>query len=281
MTTPNDIPTATNLDGKVALVTGGAGGFGRAVTQILLENGAQVALCDLDDERTQQAAKELGAVGFTLDVMDYDAHHKVVAAVDEHFGGLDIVFLNAGIADNIGGAEPLDLQRYRRITGINLDGVVFGADAAIPAMRKRGGGTIVATASLAGLVSMPGDPYYTMTKAAVVGYVRALGPEMVRENIRVHALCPGFADTAIIDNMRQHFEKANFPVIKPRTVAETFMKAVNSQESGIAWLIQAGIESAPFKFRGVPAARHDDGTRAGVPTDLDPDAEAPRSGGNK
>lgn len=270
-----------NLNGKVAFVTGGAGGFGRAITQILLENGAQVALCDIDEDRTQAAAKELGAVGFTLDVSDFEANHKVVADIEAHFGGLDIAFLNAGISGGLRGADALDLDGYRRIMGINLDGVVYGTDAVLPALRKRGGGCIVATASMAGLVAPPGNPFYALTKAAVIGYVRSLGVELAHDGIRMHALCPGFADTPIINRMRDNFEKANFPIIEPRTVAETFIEAVKSPDSGLAWLIQAGVEPAPFKFRGVPAARHADGTRAGVPTSVNPDAQKPNSGGNK
>ena len=274
-------PGVMNLNGKVALVTGGAGGFGRAITQILLENGAQVALCDIDEERTQAAAKELGAVGFTLDVSDFEANHKVVADIEAHFGGLDIAFLNAGISGGLRGADALDLDGYRRIMGINLDGVVYGTDAVLPAMRKRGGGCIVATASMAGLVAPPGNPFYALTKSAVIGYVRSLGVELAHDGIRMHALCPGFADTPIINRMRDNFEKANFPIIEPRTVAETFIEAVKSPDSGIAWLIQAGVVPSPFKFRGVPAARHPDGTPAGVPTSINPDAQEPKSGGNK
>ncbi|MEO6955592.1 MAG: SDR family NAD(P)-dependent oxidoreductase [Antricoccus sp.] len=273
--TPHPDIAHLDLHGKVALVTGGAGGLGRAATAALIERGAQVALCDIDQERTEAAAGELGAVPFTLDVTDFEANHRVVKAVEEHFGGLDIAFLNAGIANHMKGAEALDVRKYRQIMSINLDGVVFGVDAAVPALMRRGGGTLVATASLAGLVSMPGDPYYTLTKAGVVGYVRALGPELARQGIRVHALCPGFADTAIIDNIRDHFEKANFPVIRPAVVADTLLRAIASTDSGDAWLIQAGIEPSPYRFRGVPAAKHDDGTAAGVPRDLDPDAEAP------
>lgn len=271
----SDNLSGIDLSGKVAIVTGGAGGFGRATTRLLIEHGAQVALCDLDAERTEAAAAELEATPYVLDVGDYDANHRVVAEVEQQFGGLDIAFLNAGIGLGEKGADALNLANYRKIMGVNIDGVVFGTDAAIPALRRRGGGTIVATASLAGLVSMPGDPYYTLTKAAVVGYVRGLGPELARENIRVHAMCPGFADTAIIDKMRSTFEKANFPVIRPEVIAETVLRAVASPESGQAWLIQAGITPEPFRFRGVPAARHDDGTPFGVPKDLDPDAAAP------
>lgn len=269
-----------DLSGKVALVTGGAGGFGRAVTQILLEHGAQVALTDIDRERAEAAAKELGAVPFVLDVGDYDANVATVAAVEEAFGGIDIAFLNAGISARQAVTDEFDAEAYRRVVAINLDGVAFGTQAVVPAMRKRGGGHIVATASLAGLVSMARSPYYAMTKAGVIAYARCAGLELAPENIKMHALAPGFADTPIIDEMRADFEKADFPIIPARTVAETFLKAATSDESGLCWLIQAGVEPAPFRFRGVPAARKPDGTAYGVPKDLDPTAQAPASKGD-
>ena len=179
------------------------------------------------------------------------------------------------------GALAFDIEKYRSIVAVNFDGVAFGMQAAIPAMRRRGGGHIVATASMAGLVSMPGDPYYTMTKSAVVGLVRGAGPELLRENIRINGICPGFADTPIIDSFRDKLEKDDFPVIPARTVAETFLRAATSDDSGVCWLIQAGIEPAPFKFRGVPAARKPDGTPFGVPKDMDPDAQKPTEQGGR
>lgn len=277
-----DVPNLSgpDLSGKIALVTGGAGGFGRAVTEILLEHGAQVALTDIDEERTKATAAELGAVPFVLDVADWEANVRVVEQVEQHFGGLDIAFLNAGISVQMP-VTDFDIEKYRRVTGVNFDGVSFGMQAVVPAMRRRGGGHIVATASMAGLVSAPGNPYYTMTKAAVVGLVRGAGPELARENIRMHGLCPGFADTPIIDRMRGSFEKADFPIIPARTVAETFLQAATSEDSGVVWLIQAGIEPAPFKFRGVPAARKPDGTPYGLPKDMDPDAKDPSKPGSK
>lgn len=265
--------TDSSLEGKVAIVTGGAGGFGGAVARGLLERGAQVVLCDVDPDRTNAAAADLGVLPFAYDVRDPEGHRAAVAAAEAEYGGVDIAFLNAGITSGMTGSDPLDLDGYRRIMGINVDGVVFGADAVVPAMRRRGGGTIVATASLAGLVSMPGDPYYTLTKTAVVGYVRALGPELAPENIRVHCLCPGFADTAMINSMRGSFQAVNFPILSTEDVAGAFFDALRSEDSGQAWLIQPGITPAPFKFRGVPSAKHADGTGAAVPTQLDPHGE--------
>ncbi len=253
-----------DLTGKVAMVTGGAGGFGRAGAAILLEHGARVALCDIDADATAAAAAELGAEPVIMDVSDYEANVRTVSEIEQRFGGLDIAFLNAGIGLHRGLAE-FDLGLYRKIMGVNVDGVAFGTQAAIPALRRRGGGHIVVTASLGGLVAMTGDPYYALTKAGVIGYVRSAALELAKENITVHALCPGFADTGIIDQLRDSFARVDYPIIDTRVVAETLLRAVSSEEAGVVWLIQAGWDPEPYAFRGVPGARRPDGTPFRVP----------------
>lgn len=248
-----------DLTGKVAMVTGGAGGIGRAGATILLEHGARVALCDIDENATVAAAAELGADPFVLDVSDYEANIRTVTELEQRFGGLDIAFLNAGIALHRTVAQ-FDVELYRRIMAVNVDGVAYGTQAAVPAMRRRGGGHIVVTASLGGLVAMTGDPYYALTKAGVIGYVRSAGLDLAKENITMQALCPGFADTGIIDPLRDSFARVDFPVIHTRVIAETLLRAVTSDEGGVVWLIQAGWDPQPYAFRGVPAARRPDGT---------------------
>ena len=111
-------------------------------------------------------------------------------------GGLDIAFLNAGVATGCGIGDDFDLALYRRANGANLDGVVFGTHAVLPALRARGGGAIVATASLAGLTAVPLDPLYAANKHAVVGLARSLGTAWPAEGITYNAICPGFAESA-------------------------------------------------------------------------------------
>ena len=110
---------------------------------------------------------------------------------EEALGGLDLVFLNAGISTGCGVGEDFDLLTYRRAMGINLDGVVYGAHAALPALRRRGGGSIVATASMAGLTGTPFDPVYGANKHAVVGLVRALGPALAPAGHPRQRVLPG------------------------------------------------------------------------------------------
>src|SRR5207302_5439106 len=121
---------------------------------------------------------------------DLDANLALVDFAVRNCGGVDIAFLNAGVATGCGVGDDFDLADYRRAMGANLDGVVFGIHAVRPALLARGGGAIVATSSLAGLTAVPFEPLYAANKHAVVGLVRSLGPAMVEEGIRINAICP-------------------------------------------------------------------------------------------
>ena len=138
---------------------------------------------------------------------------------------------------------------------INLDGVVFGVQAALPALRARGGGAIVATASMAGLVGVPFDPFYGANKHAVVGLCRALGPLFAPEGILVNALCPSFADTPIIAGGKEFLEQAGFPILPVETVVDTFVSILDAERSGECWFVIPGRETGPFEFRNAPGPR--------------------------
>src|SRR4051812_20861684 len=124
------------------------------------------------------------------------------------------------------------------------------------------GSAIVATASLAGLMEMPLDPIYSLTKHAVVGFVRSVAPQLLP--IRINAICPGMADTPMIDPMREAFEAAAFPLLSPEDVAEAAWRAATSDETGQAWFVQPGREPAPFVFRNIPGPRRE-GDSVGAP----------------
>ena len=168
--------STVDLTGRVALVTGGAGGIGAAVVRRLAKLGASVAVLDLNAAGAQRIASSVGGIAVVGDVTDPATMPAVVAQVEKEFGRLDVVHLNAGIGGGQAGVDgALDVERYRKLVGVNVDHVVYGVCAAVPALRRQGGGKIVITASLAGLVGMPADPLYTLTKHAVVGYTRAAG----------------------------------------------------------------------------------------------------------
>ncbi len=243
------------LRDKVALVTGGASGIGRAVATALAERGALVAVVDLDEEGGAAVAAQLDGEFVCADVSDLHQCLRAVELVSERFGGVDLVHLNAGVSTGCSLADDFDLDAYRRAMGVNLDGVVFGVHAVLPALRSRGGGAIVATASLAGLTGMPFDPIYTANKHAVVGLVRALGPALASEGIRVNGVCPGFAESKIIKPIRDALIAEGLPIIPAESVAQTVLGLFEGEMSGECWYVQAGRPSEPFKFRGIPGPR--------------------------
>ena len=248
-----------DLSGKVALVTGGAGGLGSATARALHAAGAQVVVADVDLTGGRAVAEEVGGEFLSADVSDLEANREMVAEVQSRCGGLDLVYLNAGVSSGIGVGDEFDLAQYRRIMGINLDGVVFGTVAALPALRERGGGAIVATASLAGLTSVPYDPLYAANKHAVVGLTRSLGPGLALENIRFNAVCPGFAESNIIAPIRDSLLESGLPIIPAEQVADTVVTLFAGDMSGECWFVQAGRESAAFAFRGIPGPRTAEG----------------------
>ncbi|MFI0356669.1 SDR family oxidoreductase [Actinomadura sp. 9N407] len=241
--------------GKTALITGGSNGIGAAVARRLAGQGAKVVLADIDTERGGALAEELGGRFVRCDVREPGDSTAAVAAAVDAFGGLDVAFLNAGISSGCGLDGDFDPEVYRRAMAINLDGVVYGVHAALPALRARGGGDIIATASMAGLTATPFDPIYGANKAAVVALVRALGPTHAAEGIRVNALCPSFADTDILGGMKGTLEEQGFPILEVDRVVEAVTAILDGDDAGEAWFVVPGREPGPFGFRGVPGPR--------------------------
>jgi NAD(P)-dependent dehydrogenase (short-subunit alcohol dehydrogenase family) len=140
-----------------------------------------------------------------------------------------------------------------------VDGVVLGV---LRLRQVMDAGAIVATASLAGLTGMPSDPVYSLTKHAVVGFVRSMAPLL--GSIRLNAVCPGIADTPMIDGQRAELAAAEFPLLAAVDVAEAMWRAVSRGGTGECWFVQPGREPAPFRFANLPGPRAD-GERAGKP----------------
>ncbi|MBC6469736.1 SDR family NAD(P)-dependent oxidoreductase [Actinomadura alba] len=244
-----------SLDGKVALITGGANGIGAAVARRLAGLGARVVVADVDADRGSAVAGEVDGAFARCDVTEPADSVAAVATAVERFGGLDVAFLNAGVATGTPFGDDFDLGSYRRAMGINLDGVAFGVQAALPALRARGGGDIIATASMAGLTATPFDPVYGANKAAVVGLVRALGPVTATERIRVNALCPSFADTDILIPLKGELIRTGFPILAVDDVVDAFMGILTADGTGECWYVVPGRPAEPFRFRGVPGPR--------------------------
>ncbi len=244
-----------DLEGQVAMVTGGASGLGFATSHALAAAGAKVLVVDVDEGGAAAVAKEIGGEAFAADVARLEENLAAVARAEELFGRLDLAYLNAGVSSGIGLDESFDVEQYRKVMGVNLDGVVFGTHAVLPAMERSGGGAIVATASLAGLTAVPFDPLYAANKHAVVGLARSLGPGLAEQGIRFNAVCPGFAESKIIEPIREGLQQSGTPIIPAEQVAEAVMELFTGDMTGECWFVQAGRPAANFEFRGIPGPR--------------------------
>lgn len=197
------------LEGKVAVVTGGASGIGEFTVRRFVKEGAKVVIADMNDEKGGALATELGE-GAMFQHVNVTNEHEVEqmfkTAVDT-YGKVDILFNNAGIG-SLAATDELSLEDWRQVTSINLDGVFLCAKHAIKAMKKNGGGSIINTASILGHVGQAQTSAYSSSKGAVVNLTRSLGIEYAQENIRVNAVCPGYIDTPLLDQlddeMKQH-----------------------------------------------------------------------------
>ncbi|MGV9380133.1 SDR family oxidoreductase [Nonomuraea sp. NPDC003707] len=235
----------------VALITGAASGIGAAVARRLSAGGVKCVLVDLDGEGAERLAKEVDGAWLAADVSREEASLEAVALAEQRYGRLDLVHLNAGISGRVDLVD-FDLTRYRQVVGVNVDGVVFGVQASLPLLKRSGGGAIVATSSLAGLVGFAGDPIYTMTKHAVVGLVRALAEPLAAQNIRISAVCPGFTDTPLVAESREMFVNAGFPLLTAEDVAAAVESAFYADTPGTLLVVQPGRPPVPYRYAGVP-----------------------------
>ncbi len=209
------------------LITGGRGGLGRAFAEALPD--AEITSLDIAD-------------GF--DVGDPGAWRALE-------GDFDAAFLNAGITTGEADVASLTDEQYVRALRANVDGVVYGTRELASRLMPKGG-SIVATASLAGLTAVPMDPIYSLTKHAVVGFVRSVAPQLAARGIRINALCPGFTDTPIVASEVR--ELIDVPLIEPSFVADAALQALNDEETGRAWVVQPN-HIVPFRFQNLPGPR--------------------------
>jgi NAD(P)-dependent dehydrogenase (short-subunit alcohol dehydrogenase family) len=214
-----------------ALVTGGASGIGRAIAERLRRGGSDVRVLDVQD-------------GF--DVSDPAAWDEVEP--------VELACLNAGVVTGSTDVRELEVDAYRRISGVNVGGVVFGVRHLARVLEQ--GSSIVVTASLAGLTAMPQDPIYAGTKHFLVGFVRSVAPQLEERGIRINAVCPGIVDTPLLgDASRARLVAAGFPLLSPENVADAVLAAVAGGGTGQAWVVQPGREPEPYRFHGVPGPR--------------------------
>ena len=188
-----------DLEGKVAVVTGGASGIGKGIAEALKNEGVELVIADIEDGALQRTAEELGATGIQTDVSSAESVGALATEVVERFGTAHVLVNNAGIGP-MGRIADLTLDDWKWMVGVNLWGVIHGIHAFLPILKgNEEGGHIVNTSSMAGLVGMPGLGSYTLTKYGVLGLTEVLAKELEEDGSKVGAtvLCPGTIHTNI------------------------------------------------------------------------------------
>jgi 3-oxoacyl-[acyl-carrier protein] reductase len=188
-----------SLEGKVAVITGAASGFGAATSRTFIAEGAKVVLADANGAGAEALAAELGenAVAIRVDVRLAAEVEAMIDFAESRFGGLDVLINNAGITSQVGPAEELSEEDFDRVVAINVKGVFLGVKFAVPALHRRGGGVILNTASVGGVRPRGNAGIYYPTKAAVINYTQALATEL-GPSIRVNCVSPSLAPTNFV-----------------------------------------------------------------------------------
>jgi NAD(P)-dependent dehydrogenase (short-subunit alcohol dehydrogenase family) len=194
---------AGRLQGKVAVVTGGAGGIGRESARRFAEEGAKVCVADLDHAAGKDTASEIEGLYVHADVTDSEEVQRMYRETADHFGGIDILFNNAGIAppdDN--SILDTDYDAWRKVQDVNLKSVFLCCKYGIPYLQERGGGSVINTASFVAVMGAATSQIsYTASKGGVLSMSRELGVEFARQGIRVNALCPGPVSTPLLEEL--------------------------------------------------------------------------------
>jgi NAD(P)-dependent dehydrogenase (short-subunit alcohol dehydrogenase family) len=244
---------AQELAGKVAVVTGGAGGIGRATAQLLVAEGAKVVIGDIDVDRGQEVATGIGdaATFRPTDVSDADQVQALVDFAVDRFGGLDVMFNNAGIGSPLKRFLPDDLDDFSRIMSVNLFGVIAGAQRAARYMKDNGGGCIINNASIAAINAGAGMISYRASKAAVAHVTKCLAIDLAPYGIRVNCLTPAHIRTGIttyemgpVLRFMQPLERE----AQPEDVANAVVFLASdraAQVTGIVFPIDGGTTAGP------------------------------------
>jgi NAD(P)-dependent dehydrogenase (short-subunit alcohol dehydrogenase family) len=200
------------FEGKAAIVTGGASGIGKAVAVQLAQQGAKVVVVDLKEDTARAVVDEITAGGgkalsFAADVTDPRANEAIVAFTEKNFGALHLAFNNAGITGPTGILADIDIEGYRKVIEVNLNAVFYGMHAQIPAILRAGGGAIVNTASILGLVGEATAVGYVTAKHGVTGLTKAAALGYSDKGIRINSVHPGYIDTPLLHLMTDDTRK--------------------------------------------------------------------------
>src|ERR1700710_1318176 len=216
------MPDRIRLDGRVAVVTGAAGVIGTATIKLLAERGARIVAVDRDEKQLQDAIRDLPAQAETLAVTaDVTQEHEVagyVRAAMEKFGAIEVFYNNAGIEGDIAPIVRYSLETFRRVLDVNVVGVFLGLKHVLPVMLKQNRGSIINTASIAGLIGSPDIPAYTASKHAVIGLTKTAAIECTGTNVRVNCVCPGLIDSRMLSSIVEGRNPGNASVPNDRIV---------------------------------------------------------------
>ncbi|GAB2852292.1 SDR family oxidoreductase [Actinocorallia aurea] len=229
-------------------MTGAAGGIGEAVARRLASSGVRCVLVDRKPS-VEEVAEQIGGSAVVGDLTDPEL---MMRAAERAGDRLDLLVLNAGVNSVDKDPAALDLDRYQAVVGVNQHSVVYGLRAALPLMRRTGGGSIVVTASLAALQGIEQDPIYTMTKHAVIGLVRALSGPLSQEKIRFSAVCPGLVDTPLVAGARDRFHAAGVPMLSSDDAAAAIVETLATGEPGTELVVRPGHAPARYLVAPLP-----------------------------
>ncbi len=218
------------LEGKIGIVTAGASGMGRAGATRFAREGASVAIVDLDGGKAEALAGRLRAdrgkvVALAGDLRDDGFARDIVRHTVERFGGLDFVWNHVG-HPGPAAVEGIDMAQYELAMDLNLRSVLVTTEAAVPHLRRRGGGALLFTASIAGLTGSAYSPVYSMAKFGIVGFVRSLAKRLAPDHIRVNAVCPGMTDTPMLRTFVARPDQQSTANQHPEMVVRQTVKSV-------------------------------------------------------
>ena len=242
---------------KVSVVTGAASGIGASLTRQLTERGHFVLGVDINRSELDKLSEETGCSGMVGDLSSEKFNQEVASQVQNLFGKVDSVFLNAGILGRdieLQGTDfttnELDRERYVKARSINFDAVVYGTLAMAPQLVNSGGGSIIVTASVAGITAWNRDPFYTATKHAAIGWVRGIAPALSSQGVSINAICPGGVATPLVGLDR--LESKNPNLLNPEDVANAMLETVEEEGTGKAYIVEAGQEPMRQLYKFTP-----------------------------
>lgn len=205
------------IAGKVAVITGGAGGIGKAVGKLFVAEGADVLLVDLDEQALQDACNEIGSnkVSYCIaDVTKAEDNQEMIRIAEERYGGVDILLANAGIEGDVASIVDYDEARFDQVMAVNIKGPFLGLKAAIPAISKRGGGSVIITSSVAGINGSANVAPYVTSKHAVIGMMKSAAKECAAMNIRVNTVNPSPVETRMMRSLEEGFAPGQAEAMK-------------------------------------------------------------------